>query len=144
MLIPGMPLSWCEWTLPSALERALQPGRPRPLLELSAAGPSGTNTPQWDVDMLLLWELESNPFWLALQTTLSKVYATPRDCRLEEGVSGASRAIPTFLRECSVLHLTGLDPAFIPPRCGAGGGGGTVKLCLIDGEQLLTAPSDRK
>lgn len=60
-------------------------------------------------------------------------------------MSGASGAIPTFLRESSVLHLTGLDPAFIPPRCGAGRGG-TVKLCLIDGEQLLIAPSsvDRK
>lgn len=142
MLIPGMTLSWCEWTLPSALERALQPGRPRPPLELAAAGPSGTNTPQWGVNMHLLWELESNPFWLALQTTLSQVNAT-RDCRLEEGVSGASGAIPTFLRESSVLHLTGLDPAFMPP--GGGAGRGAMK-CLIDGEQLLMAPGsvDRK
>lgn len=38
----------CERTLPSALVRALQPGRPRPPLEHSAAGPSGTNTPRWD------------------------------------------------------------------------------------------------
>lgn len=62
MLIPGMTLFWCEWTLPSALKWALQPGRLRPLLELSAVGLSGTNTPQWDVDMHLLWELELNQF----------------------------------------------------------------------------------
>lgn len=71
-----MTLFWCEWTLPLALERALQPGQPRPVLELSAAGPSGTNTPQWDVDMHLLWELELNQFWLVLQTMLSKVNST--------------------------------------------------------------------
>lgn len=52
-------------------------------------------------------------------------------------MAGVSAAIPSSLRESSVLHLAGLDPAFIPAV--GGGGGGAVKLSLIDGGQLTMA-----
>lgn len=57
-------------------------------------------------------------------------------------MAGVWAAILSSLRESSVLHLAGLDPAFIPMEVG----GGAVKLSLIDGEQLMMGPGsvDRK